>query len=114
LTRRKSGNWFQNICQKILEGEGYVVHNQNQGTRFQRTRDVFGADLVALHPRKKIRFIQASQATNILSRLKEYLVYPFPDAHTEIELWTLAQDKKRIVQRRLEGDELKIIGEITL
>ena len=114
MSRRKSGNWFQNVCQKKLEEEGYVVHNQKPGARYERNRDIFGADLVALRLGWKPRFIQSSQGTNILSRLRKYLSYPFPQEHTQVELWTLAQDKKRVTMRKLVDDTFVIVGEFNL
>ena len=124
MNTRKKGTDFQRWCQKWLEKQGYIVHNQpvaskpiffKDGTqRWVSVRnDIFGCDLIAMKAPDELRFIQCTEHTGVEKRLATFCCYPWPLIQCTVELWMKMRGRRGVVViRRFTGTELVLWGEI--
>ena len=83
-------------AQKELEAEGYIVDNKAGMGRFSKNRDFWNLfDLVAVYPRRDLRYISIKGHQGIPSQhLKDVSEFWLPDC-CQKEIWHWPKRKKK-------------------
>jgi len=81
--RHRKGIKFQNWVAAWFRELGYDVHNKRPQGRYEKLKDIFGADILVMNG-KEIRFIQCADHSNVLDRLKEFLAYKYPPPRSDL------------------------------
>lgn len=77
MNKRRKGSYYRRKVQKYFQEQGYQTAIAERNTRYS-TRDLFGADLIAMSD-KEIIFIQVkSNKADISKAKKEFKKYVFP------------------------------------
>jgi hypothetical protein len=122
MNKRRLGNVLQNKVEQILTKQGYIVHNQKPVAKpiptgrgliwVSQRNDIFGCiDIIAMHPSKKIKFIQVTADTGVKRKGNELDKINWNKRHAEIELWRYTGkgrwiiyelNKENVLEKKLE------------
>lgn len=103
-TRREKALEFQGWCARWLRQQDWIVHNLCIGGRWQRNRDVFGADIIA---KKKGRgltlWVQATAdpSASIARKLRPIAAVPWNWLHDRPMLWIRRSSRPSIIEVRV-------------
>lgn len=102
-SNREKGLAFQREIKKFLEGRDWIVHNCTIGSRWQKNRDIFGADLIArqwdtVFGVTRLLWIQATLDSHLQRKVDGFKKY-FKDTMRgeELHIWM-----------KTKGNEIKI------
>jgi len=125
--KRQWGNYLQDRVAEYLEKRGYAVHNQKpvahrvetpEGLKWTSKRnDILGCiDILAIHPEKRILFIQVTGHSDIKGKERKIKKIKWNLDFCEVMVWQY-MDKGRWRIFRLEKDgtgkaRLYLLGEL--
>ena len=108
-SNRQKGNEFQREIMIYLIKEGWTVHNQTPGGRYNKNRDIFGCDLIAKKMNKTL-WIQATIDSHKTRKLEEILRFPWSTSD-DVQVWMKRKGGSiSIFGVNMEMNSLEIIG----
>jgi len=110
-SNRQKGNEFQREIKVYLTREGWAVHNQTPGGRYNLNRDIFGCDLIAKKMNKTL-WIQATMDGHKARKLKELLRYPW-SLSDNVQIWMKRGDGSiTIFKLDMETASARLLGKL--
>lgn len=109
-SNRQKGNEFQREIKVYLTKEGWVVHNQTPGGRYNLNRDIFGCDLIAKKMNKTL-WIQATMDSHKTRKLKEILRFPW-SLSDDVQIWMKRENSIDIFRVDIETGVLEYLGKL--
>lgn len=116
MNKRRKGNYIQNLIERKLIKQGYIVHNQKSiafqikpGIWISKRNDIWGIfDLIAIKQGENTKWIQSTADTNIIKRLEKFIKIPLNLEYNDVELWQYkGRGKFRILRLKKNRKELE-------